>query len=431
VSTAAANGHVIVISADGHAGLPVHEYGEYMEKRYQGALQEYAARFPHPEEAAAAGAESGLARDEHQTHMMAESLGRGLYDPEIRLKQHEQDGVVADVVFPNFDATGVPFGLGFGQFRGVRDRELRSAGARAYNRWLVDFCGTNPDRMAGLAVVPWHDVEAAVAEVRWAADHGLRGVVLETNDFELPSYADEYYEPIWAECAAHRMVLNTHGGTGVPAYGAAPGADPYTFTRKPWSAFVLLTEHGWWSRRPFWFLLWSGALERHPELKMAFTEEGSEWVPGMLAHLDHLYTSPLMAPVKPLIDSAVTMKPSEYFARQCFVGSSCSSRGEAAMVHEIGIDNVMFGTDYPHPESSWGKTKEWLQGTYGISAKDADELQKVAGGNAARCYGFDLDRLAPLAAQVGPTVEEVLHQPFDPPEGVEFALMMRGSTGST
>jgi predicted TIM-barrel fold metal-dependent hydrolase len=109
------------------------------------------------------------------------------------------------------------------------------------------------------------------------------------------------------------------------------------------------------------------------------------------------------------------MKPSEYFARNCWVGVSFPSPGEAAARHEIGVDRFLWGSDYPHDESTFPHTREGLRRAF--AGTDPQELQQVLAGNAAAVYGFDLDALRPIAERVGPTVEE-LAEPFEGvPEG--------------
>ena len=101
----------------------------------------------------------------------------------------------------------------------------------------------------------------------------------------------------------------------------------------------------------------------------------------------------------------LSLKPSEYFARQCHIGASFLAPNECAMRHEIGIDRIMWGTDYPHIEGSYPYTRELLRLSF--AGVEPAEIQQLVAENAARLYGFDLDALAPLAARVGPTKREI------------------------
>ena len=155
---------------------------------------------------------------------MLEGGRAGLWDSDRRVRELEADGVVAEVLFPDgTENNEVPFG----PFGGLRDHpaELRLAGAKAYNRWLADVCALEPARRAGVALVPLHDIDAAVAEIRWAKEAGLRGGVgLHPGDPALPLYHDARYEPIWATCAELGMPVNFHTGPGKPDYGTGDAA---------------------------------------------------------------------------------------------------------------------------------------------------------------------------------------------------------------
>ena len=98
--------------------------------------------------------------------------------------------------------------------------------------------------------------------------------------------------------------------------------------------------------------------------------------------------------------SHLSMKPSAYFRRNVFLGASCMPRREAELRHAIGVPNIMWGTDYPHPEGSWPFTREQMLRTF--RGLPHDEVAAMLGGNAARVYGFDVEKLLPLAARIGP-----------------------------
>jgi predicted TIM-barrel fold metal-dependent hydrolase len=151
----------------------------------------------------------------------------------------------------------------------------------------------------------------------------------------------------------------------------------------------------------FYFLLWNGVLERHPDLQLVFTEGTCDWVPTVVSYLDYLYGSKDFAHIRQVLPRS----PSEYWERQCFVGSSSVSRAETDMRYEIGVDCMMFGSDYPHVEGTWPRTFDWVAATLGGIPEV--EQRKILGGNAARLYGFDLDLLEPIAQRVGIPVAEL------------------------
>jgi predicted TIM-barrel fold metal-dependent hydrolase len=98
--------------------------------------------------------------------------------------------------------------------------------------------------------------------------------------------------------------------------------------------------------------------------------------------------------------SHLKRKPSEYFRSNVFVGASCMPRREVEQRHAIGLANIMWGSDYPHPEGSWPETRRQMRDS--LSGVPEDDLAAMLGGNAARVYGFDVEKLAPLAARIGP-----------------------------
>jgi hypothetical protein len=105
------------------------------------------------------------------------------------------------------------------------------------------------------------------------------------------------------------------------------------------------------------------------------------------------------------------MKPSEYFRRNVFLGASCMPRREVEMRQQIGVGNIMWGSDYPHPEGTWPSTRQHLVDAF--RGVPTEELAEMLGGNAARIYGFDTHKLAPLVARIGP--EKRSFEPDEPP----------------
>jgi predicted TIM-barrel fold metal-dependent hydrolase len=383
---------LLVISADCHAAAPWRDYEPYIEREHLAAFREWY------------GADGGVDRkrpgegrlfaadflDGLEGEPGVERGGRcGTWDPALRARELEADGIAAEVIFPGAENCGVPF---HGR-RPATDRveavpaPLRAVGARAYNRWLADLCAAHPERRAGIAVVDFGDVDGAVTELRRARAAGLRGGMLLPSEWgDVPSYNHPRYEPIWRTCAELDLTINCHAtGSGRDAYGALPGATA-----------IFLTEIKWFAHRPLHYLIWSGVFERYPELKFVLTEQMADWVPAELAYLDDLYARPIFAQIR----EGLPLKPSEYFRRQCAVGASFMFRHEVEMRHQIGIEFIMWGSDYPHAEGTWPRTRETLAEVF-CDVPDT-ELEAMLGGNAARFYGFDAARLRALADRIGP-----------------------------
>jgi hypothetical protein len=141
------------------------------------------------------------------------------------------------------------------------------------------------------------------------------------------------------------------------------------------------------------------------------TEQGTAWIPPELYRLDYFYDRMLNAVGSqehvwgfPVV-SGLSLKPSEYWARQCHVGSSFIRPEEVPLRGQVGVDKIMWGSDYPHKEASYPFSREAIR--LSMADVDRDEIAMMLGGNAARVYGFDLDLLDKIAAEVGPSVEEI------------------------
>ena len=185
------------------------------------------------------------------------------------------------------------------------------------------------------------------------------------------------------------MPLNTHASHAGRNYGGSP--------------LVATLENHWTTYRPFWFLLWGGVLERHPKLQLCFTESGGLQALWFNDYFDH-YLSIYRRPDQ--VKAAITMKPSEYWYRQCYVGASAhSTRQEILQRDKIGVNNIMWGSDYPHPEGTWPASIERTHDMF-HDIPERDVVQMV-GGNAARVYGFDIDQMQKVAARIGPKIADI------------------------
>ena len=405
-----------VISADCHGGGDVGDYRPYLESRHLDDFDRWRAAFDNPYD-----------------DLRDADAGRN-WDHARRLAELEADGVVAEVIFPNTVPPFFPTPSLLQQPPAATagDLDLRWAGLHAHNRWLAEFCAAAPGRRAGIAQILLHDVDRAVEEVRWAQEHGLTGGILlpgaPPGSGLAPLYAPDY-APLWAVCEELGMPVNHHSGSAAPDYG------PY-----PEAKVMFLVEVTWWAHRTLWHLIYAGVMERHPDLQFVFTEQGTAWLPEQLGTLDYYYTRMLAATGSQEaifgaeVMAKLSLKPSEYWARQCHVGASFIRPHEVGMRHAVGVDKIMWGSDFPHREGCWPYSHEHLR--LAFAGVDPVEVQAMVGGNAARVYGFDLDALAPVAARVGPRVDEVAEplEPADiPPESLRcptFAAAMAQPKGS-
>jgi predicted TIM-barrel fold metal-dependent hydrolase len=248
-------------------------------------------------------------------------------------------------------------------------------------------------------------VEDAVEEITWAKNAGLKGVVLPFFDPTVPLYHPRF-DPIWSTLEDLDLVVNSHqalsGTSNVPAQTSG--------VRHPASAIRL--SAGWLLFIVHDLLpqiIWGGVLERFPTLKFVVTESGSSWVVAVLADMDFAYQGSYL---RGDIRDALPISPSEYFARQCYLGSSIFSRAEIEARHAIGIDKMMLGEDYPHHEGTFHSgTAHYFRATLGASGVPENEARALLGETAATVFGFDTEALAPVAARLGLRAEDILRVP--------------------
>jgi predicted TIM-barrel fold metal-dependent hydrolase len=398
---------MVLVSADGHTGAPPNAYREYIEPKYVEDLD----RCEH--ESSRWATEDAIS----QSHYGTETLdimdeGRairdggelGAWEMDVRVRELDREGIAGELLLPGHQLATLPF---FGTSGGPAWRaELRAAGARAYHRWLADQMAGVPDRFLGVAdASPCLDIDAAVRELQWVADHGFVSVAppgqISDPDITLPPLYDAYYEPFWATCAELGFVLTAHVGYGFPQ-GAFPKLGDLLqggMTREQLLKQVMTTgiPLDTRARRVLPQLMLGGVLDRYPTLKVVLTELRSDWVPGTIAHLDRCFE-------EGRFPSA--LKPSEYFERQIFVTPSSPRRHEIAMRHEVGVGKLMYGMDYPHPEGTWPNTWDWIRTTF--EGVPEDEARLILGETAIACYGFDGSKMASIAERIGPMPADVL-----------------------
>jgi predicted TIM-barrel fold metal-dependent hydrolase len=287
---------------------------------------------------------------------------RRLTDPELRLKDQERDGVQAEVLY------GI-----LGASMRLHDDEAATEMLRIYNHWLGDFCRTHPDHYAGLASIPSHDIGAAVAEIqRVARDGVLRGLDI-ANRPDIPPFWDPCWNPLWeiAEEAKLPVHLHTIGGTlpDLRKLEHKVGRAAFATTISSFQMYMSI---------PLMAIIFAGVLEHHPALRMVIGESGIGWIPYILDHMDLEWEDQFK-------DLDLKMKPSDYWRRQCYATYQ-SDRIGIKLLDEIGEDNIMWGSDFPHPDGIWPDSQEYIQRELGHLPPAT--RHKIVCGNAARLYGF-------------------------------------------
>jgi predicted TIM-barrel fold metal-dependent hydrolase len=397
----------LVVSSDSHAGPSLErDLRQYCPASYLHDFDDFAQRVRH-------GVGHGhlitlVVQNEPALH---DALARtascpGQTDPVARLRDMDEAGIAAEVIFAGGqNGEMLPF-IGIGWDAGSRDiaHELRAVGEHIWNEWLADFVSPAPERLLGVMQVPIWDVDAAVREVEWGRSKGLRAVNLPAPRSDLAAYNDPVYEPFWSACEALGLPLVTHGGGGDAPMGF-PG---------PAGKHLYLYESGWLSRRHLWQLIFGGVFHNHPNLKLVFTEQRVRWVGPTLVELDSIYYSEDWARE---LRVELPKSPSEYWASNCYNSGSFLTGWEAAMRDEVGLENLLWGSDYPHYEGTWPCTKLAMRNTF-ANVPEAD-TRRILGENALTAYGLDATALRLVADRIGPTPAE-LRVPLEPEEWPDF-----------
>ena len=293
-----------------------------------------------------------------------QTIRPGAFDPHERLKDMDADGLDAAVIFPN----------AFWAFM-VEDFELQLACMRAYNDFLAEFCATNPRRLIAIGLVPTDNVEEGVREAQRVAKLGMRGLLVSSFPKAGP-LSSEIFDPLWA--AAQDLALPVHlhlavGDTRGQVFhqqrnvrGLLPGQ-------------ILINSIG--NMEALARLLFGGVGELFPKLKIVSVEGNIGWIPYFLESADriyqrHRYWSRLELP----------MPPSAYFHRQVYA-TFIEDKAGIRLRDLIGVDNLMWSSDYPHTDTTWPNSRKYIEDT--MAGVPEDEKTKIIGANAARLYGLD------------------------------------------
>ena len=364
-----------IISADSHVNPPPTIYAE----RLPSSLQDRAPKVERRGDTQVLvfeGAEKGFGSlagvadtrpEDVRMVVKTWSEGRhGGWEPEPRIEDMEKDGVDAEVLYGSGDGGGITLK--------TIDRPLRHGLMHAYNDWLVDFCKSYPNKLIGIADIPIWDLDLAIQEAAWARKSGLRGVLIpaipatEGSPAEDKPYTDPWYEPLWTALEDLGMPINMHLG----AKPVTRGLDK--------ELMVSVTANKSAMTEPIASFIFSGVLMRHPKLKIVSVESGVGWMAFVVEWMDHVF-----AKHRYHTKSKLTESPSIYFKRQV-LGTFIDDVVGVQQRHTIGVESIMWSSDYPHINSSWPHSREAIAKHFaGVSE---DEKQLMVAGNAARLYGL-------------------------------------------
>jgi predicted TIM-barrel fold metal-dependent hydrolase len=278
----------------------------------------------------------------------------GGWDPIARIEDMKIDGVSAEVLYPS---------LGLGLYW-IQDAEFQEACFRAYNDWLIEYCAAVPDRLVGLAMISMWNVDHAVEELRRCKDAGLRGAMIWERPPDSHSFLKEDNDPFWAAAAEMDMpvalhILTDYGVTKWRVENSPTG--PLRYRSSTMMQFEI--EYA------IFDLIFGGALERYPDLKIISVENEYNWLAALLVRMDKSYER-----FRREMPLGLSMKPSEYVRRQMRFTFFNDAIGPLT-ANYIGTDLLMWSSDYPHQNSTWPHSREIIARDLGaFSPEDRDKM---------------------------------------------------------
>ena len=301
-----------------------------------------------------------------------EDVPRGGFEPEQHLSDMRLDGVAGEVLYPS---------QGLFYFK-VADSELMSAIFRTYNDWLAEFCSADRARLKGIAMISLDHIQEGIAELERAAALGLAGAMIPEYPLEDRRYDQPEYEPFWAAAQSLDMPLSLH--TATRRQGKIRGAGARTLR----DASSRATK-AFWPATSMCDMIFSGVFERYPALRLAIVEFELAWAPHLLASMDYTYRERHEEALHRFRDGMV---PSDFFHRNVVLSFQEDVVG-VRLRDVIGAGNMMWGSDYPHSESTFPRSRKILADI--LAGVPPDEQAQIVGGTTARVYRFDAARLTP------------------------------------
>lgn len=306
--------------------------------------------------------------------LLRDQLDHG-FDAPSYLRAMDAQGIDGAVLYPSI-------GL-FVPYLPELDVGAAVTACRAYNDWIAAYCATAPSRLAAVGVVP-RDPREAEAEARRVAELDLVGVTVRPNHLGDEYLDAEAWAPLYHTLEETGGVLAVHEALGVRA-GVTIGSD-----RFQGFAARHACSHPLEQMTAAVAILLGGVCERHPELRVAFLESGTGWLPYWLARLDDHREW-----MEDSECASLTLSPTEYFARQCVISSDPEDTLAAFSIGRVGADHVVWASDFPHPDAAFpDAVDEFLEQIPDVSD---DDRSAVLWDTPLRFYGLE-DRFGASAA---------------------------------
>ena len=293
-------------------------------------------------------------------------MNPGAWEPSARIDLMNHEGIDTSILYPSI-------GLSLSR---IADTELCAAHCRAYNNWIIEFCGHEPDRLHPAIAVPWGDPSLVVSEMQRTADAGPRVILAPGGPHGDVSYGSTHWDPVWSEAVAQNMPISLHVGNAGTHAGSALHPE---FTQPCWWDFVVGPLD---TMLAFTSFFQGAVFDRFPSLKLVVLEAGCAWMPWWLERMDEMReVIGFTAPMK--------LKPSEYFQRQCWISMEPDDGLGAQTAALLGADRMLWAYDYPHSDSC---TDPIGHLNHSLSGLDKTACQLILGKNASTLYGLTANR---------------------------------------
>ena len=372
------------VSADSHLEISPNRWRDRVPEQYRERAPR-AIRLPNGGDAIIAENKPLLPLFQHNSGVPWEEWGHdrprrwensaGAGTPQQRLADIDLDGVDAEILFPGVS--------GWGMWSGIADHDAYCAVASAYNEFIAEeYMAAAPDRFIPVGVMPDRGVARAIAELEHCKRLGLKAIALDAfpNGSLTPKPEDDEF---WSAALDLDMPLTVHtqfsrmrDGRGGGGLDLARRISTYGVKAAPIA--MQLAIHG--------------VFERLPKLQLYFAENEVGWIPNFLEQADILWERQRfyherMQGLKPL-----DRKPSEYVKAHCSWGFM-DNRVGVELRHHIGVDHMMWSTDFPHDPSDWPHSQDVI--TRNFAGVPEDEKQAIVAGNAVRYFHLDEDGALP------------------------------------
>ena len=352
-----------VFSADDHISLAEDIFFE----KFPASLKEQAPRVVYEDGAwtLAIGGKTFLPREFNTVLMQYDPLdGASTKDIGARIRELESDGIHKELAFPNAILALLNW----------PDKEIRGLCFRIYNEHLADLQERSNGKFFGVGVINWWDGAGAATTLQELKDLGLRTFLLplkpgKDDDGKPIDYNDPSMAPVWEAIADSGVPVSHH-------IGEAPLASPCRDN----SILVSMVHNTAPFREMFGRYVFGGILDRHPDLKIGWFEGGINWIPSAIQDAEHVYAS-----MKHLTDHDIDHDVAHYWHTNMYASFMVDPLG-LELIDRIGVDRVMWSSDYPHNESTFGYSEESLATV--VDAVGADNAVKIASTNVKTFLGL-------------------------------------------